>query len=487
MRIADALKLGKKQHQIAFVNIDLKTDIPLFIDPMSFDDDPSFFAEKCRADIDSFFAAVLKAAKANDLDAGLALLSALEEPNETHLGLSRGKPRGRGLNKKLARKIFASMTTSKAVDSGLVSDLSDAFMFIHGIGPDIVSDMTTNIIRRHLVDFTHEQFNFYDIPIDTKIPSGLIWDSHSERWIEDRLDFIPVIKKQRILLIPKQIVRWRRDFEKAGRKFYTEFFVNFIRQRELNSNGPLVTLVKKNGVVVRREVYRKDIELKHPNNKSTIEEFAIDHRDVYEKFKQSLTRHNPLSDRALMNYQEDSYRENEFCREAAKSLQNIPTGARHATDYQHLVIGLAHFLFYPSLTNPVLERPINSDRKRIDITFDNSASTGFFARIRTDSFFVSREVMMECKNYSEDISNPEVDQLIGRFDPRRGRFGIIFCRNIIDKNRTIDRCIDAFKSAQGAIIVITDADIIEMLEADMLHRERKVQQILQNQMRKLLA
>lgn len=135
----------------------------------------------------------------------------------------------------------------------------------------------------------------------------------------------------------------------------------------------------------------------------------------------------------------------------------------------------------------MLERPINSDRKRIDIAFDNSATSGFFARVRTDPFFVSREVMIECKNYSEDISNPEFDQLIARFDPRRGRFGIIFCRDIIKKDRALNRSIDAFKSAQGAVIVLTDVDVIEMLEADMLHREQKVQNILQNQMRDLLA
>jgi hypothetical protein len=487
MRIANALKLEKKQHQIAFVNIDLKTDIPLFIDPASFQDDPSFFAEKCRNDIESFFAAVLKAARDNNREKGLALLSGLEEPNETHLGLSKGKPRGRGLNRKLAQKIFANMSASKAVDSGLVSDLNDAFMFIRGIGPDIVSDITTNIIRRHLIEFTQEQFNFYDLPIETEIPCGLIWDSNQEKWIEDDTDFIPIIKKQRILLVPKQIVRWRRDFEKAGRKFYTEFFVNFVRQRELNSDGPLVTLIQKRGIVVRREVYRKDIERNHPNNKSTAEQFAVEHKDIYEKFKKSLTKHNPLSDRALMDLQEDGYRENEFCIEAAQSLREIPTGRRHATDYQYLIVGLAHFLFYPYLTNPVLERPTNSDRKRIDISFDNSATTGFFARVRTDPFLVSREVIIECKNYSEDIKNPEFDQMIARFDTRKGRFGIIFCRDIIDKERALNRCADAFKSAQGVIVVLTDTDVIELLEADMLHREQKVQQVLQNQMRNLLA
>lgn len=486
MRIANALKLDKKQHQIAFVNIDLKTDIPLFIDPLAFQDDPSFFAEKCRADIESFFSAVLDAAQSNDVARGLTLLSALEEPNETHLGLSQGKPRGRGLNRKLARAIFSNMCASKAVDSGLVSDLTDAFMFIRGIGPDIVSDMTTNIIRKHLIEFTQEQFNFYNIPIDSEIPVGLIWDASGSRWLDNSIDFIPIVKKQKILLVPKQIVRWRKDFEKAGRKFYTEFFVNFIRQRELMSNGPLVTLIEKRGIVVDKKVYRKDIEHLHPNNKSTAEQFAVDHPEIYEKFKKSLSRHNPLSDLALMSYQEDSYRENEFCSEAAVSLKNMPPGKRHSTDYQHLMVGLAHFLFYPSLTNPVLERPINSDRKRIDISFDNSAPAGFFSRLRTDPFFLSREVMIECKNYSEDVENPELDQMIGRFDPRRGRFGIIFCRSISDQKKADNRCSDAFKSAQGGVILMTDDDVISLLEADMLHRQARVESLLQAKFRRLL-
>lgn len=123
------------------------------------------------------------------------------------------------------------------------------------------------------------------MPCIAYAPISLRSQVHSCRWIDDGSDFIPIIKKQRILLIPKQIVRWRRDFEKAGRKFYTEFFVNFIRQRELSSDGPLVTLIQKKGIVVKREVYRKDIENKHPNNKSTAEQFAVEHRDIYERFR----------------------------------------------------------------------------------------------------------------------------------------------------------------------------------------------------------
>lgn len=116
--------------------------------------------------------------------------------------------------------------------------------------------------------------------------------------------------------------------------------------------------------------------------------------------------------------------------------------------------------------NPILERPINDGRKRIDISFDNAAERGVFSRIRQDPFFVSREVMIECKNYTHDLENPDIDQLIGRFDHRRGRFGIIMCRGINNNNLIQDRCADAFRSQQGAIVVLTDIDIHEFLWLD---------------------
>ena len=40
--------------------------------------------------------------------------------------------------------------------------------------------------------------------------------------------------------------------------------------------------------------------------------------------------------------------------------------------------------------------------------------------------------MVECKNYSRDLKNPELEQLSGRFSPRRGQVGIAACRTIED-------------------------------------------------------
>jgi len=484
MLFSEVLGLRKSQPQLDFVDIELDTDTPLFIDPAAFHDCPGYFAQKCAADITSFFDAVLHAAGEGDDEMGERLLAALREPDEIHLGLSKGLPKGRGLGHLQASIIFERIKTSKALKTGLVQDLNDVLMFVRGVGPDIVSDITTNIIRRHLIKYTQDQFDLMGLEINNNIPTGLLWDPVDAKWEED-FDEIPVVKDRRILLVPKRFVKWRYDFSKAGTQYYNKFFINYIRQDQLNKNGPLVSLIPKKFGPAEKKVFKTDIERKFPNTKGKLEEFSTNHPDIYDKFKSSFFRHNPLSINSLMGFHGDDFREIEFTNHIIDALRKLPSGAKHSADYQSMIVGIAHFMFYPELTNPVLERPLNGDRKRIDIAFDNSSTAGFFSLVRTHPFLMSSEVMIECKNYSHDIANPELDQLIGRFDPRRGRFGMLFCREVTNKGRLADRCADAYRSAQGAIIVLTDEDVIEALDAGVFDRARTIERIMSSQMRDL--
>jgi hypothetical protein len=128
-----------------------------------------------------------------------------------------------------------------------------------------------------------------------------------------------------------------------------------------------------------------------------------------------------------------------------------------------MVVGILNLLLYPHVSNPVIQREINQGRKRIDICFDNAATTGLLNLVRTDPFLVAREVMVECKNYSRDVANPEFDQLLSRFDPRRGRFGLLVCRNIDNRSLAEARAIDGFRSGQGVVISLTDGELVDSL------------------------
>lgn len=87
----------------------------------------------------------------------------------------------------------------------------------------------------------------------------------------------------------------------------------------------------------------------------------------------------------------------------------------------------------------------------------------FFNWVWEKAQVICPSVFVECKNYSSDISNPELDQMIGRFNPRRGKLGIIACRSFDDEELFIKRCIDSFKDDHGLILPISDKDIIACL------------------------
>lgn len=402
MQISERLGLKRTQPELDFVDIELTTDTPLFLDPAAFYEGEGAFAESCSRDIEQFFEAVLHAAGTEDWELGLRLLRGLREPDEIQMGFSSGVPRGKGVGDKQAEQIFEAMFRSRAVQSGLIRDLNDALIFVPGIGPDKVSDITTNIVRRHLITYTQTQFELYGKSINTYMPTGLLWDSVEADWRES-YDYIPVVDNRKILLVPKRYVKYAKDFSQAGRRYYDGFVANFIRTRELSNMGRLVRFRElKDGTKIPH-VYKEDIERDTPRDKSSVADFSMKRPDVYEKFKASFFRHNPMSVSSIIAAQGGDFREIEFSKHAVTALAAIPPGARTASDYQSLIVGLLHFLLYPNLTNPILERPINDQRKRIDISFENAAAGGVFARLRQDPFFLAREVMVECKNYTHDL------------------------------------------------------------------------------------
>ena len=93
---------------------------------------------------------------------------------------------------------------------------------------------------------------------------------------------------------------------------------------------------------------------------------------------------------------------------------------------------------------------------------------GFFTYVPEKVNIPCPLVFIECKNYSKDIKNPELDQMIGRFSTRRGRLGIISCRKLDDEKLFLARCADTFKDDNGLIIPITDKDIQRCLKCLIL-------------------
>src|SRR6185437_3886429 len=126
--------------------------------------------------------------------------------NETFLGQSTGRPSGRGVGRDKADDLAGALKNSRPFNTGLLSDISEAELFIRNIDPDAISDLTTNVLRGLLAEYTGEQCALYGIQVRQTNALGPIWSIESSDWEAKTLE-LPFSNSRPVLLVPKYSVR----------------------------------------------------------------------------------------------------------------------------------------------------------------------------------------------------------------------------------------------------------------------------------------
>src|SRR6266487_5557811 len=134
MHVTDLYGLDRTQGTVDFVDVDTSTDNAIFIDPRAIRLQDGYLENQCVALLVSFFTEVLDAIREGRPGRVRELMRALGEPNETHLGYSRGRSRGRGLTGKRNEEIADAISSSKAAATGLLEDLEDTALLVPGDG-----------------------------------------------------------------------------------------------------------------------------------------------------------------------------------------------------------------------------------------------------------------------------------------------------------------------------------------------------------------
>ena len=147
-----------------------------------------------------------------------------------------------------------------------------------------------------------------------------------------------------------------------------------------------------------------------------------------------------------------------------RDLSGIACGPKTAHVYHRFMFECLGQLFYPRLTDGQLEHDLHSGAKRVDIVFTNSATDGFFHRLAIQRI-PCPFVFVECKNYSKDPGNPEIDQLAGRLSKRRGRLGLLLCRKLRARDRVIAKCRAVLNDNKSYILALDDEDLSALLSA----------------------
>ena len=142
-----------------------------------------------------------------------------------------------------------------------------------------------------------------------------------------------------------------------------------------------------------------------------------------------------------------------------EELKSIEPGNSDAKKYENTMLTILKALFCPPLTDPHTQVRTSDGREIIDITFQNSAESGFWHDIKNrHNNFV---IVFELKNMV-DLANEEFNQISSRLDDKRGRFGVLISRD--NDNLDLQRAYRKLNNQDQIILNITDREIIDMLQ-----------------------
>lgn len=455
-RVSEIFNLGFGQGSLDFVDVDIFTDTALFLSPRALEVLGTDWGDECVHLVRSFFGEVMSLIKAGKNRAAEELLGELREPNETHLGLSVGKSRGRALGTESAQKVWEALSESEAAKSGLLKDLEDTALMIEGIGVDIISDVTTNIIRGPLIVYTQEMAKHYGIPLEPNVAAGHVWDPTKKAWVSVVAD-LPLTPEGKLLLVPKAAVR-ASPLYKAG-DYYRHFVLTFLQEEEFKAGTSLVRFLR-DGTPIPPS--KKSLAQKYGKGKAVSVEQTLANPEILDRYRTVMKKapYAPLSAEEIADASNTAPPDWD---ELLDAVLSVKPGKKTATEYERATEALFSALFTPDLAFPDRQSAIHNKKKIVDIRFTNVAPEGFFDWVA--NHYTAPHIWVECKNYSGEVANPELDQLSGRFSPRRGRVGILVCRNFDDKDRFLQRCRDTADDDRGYIIALDDDDLVELVRA----------------------
>lgn len=464
MRVSEYYTLELTQPSLDFVDVRLDTDVPLFVDPTALNLLDTEWGVRCRSIIHDYFGLVLECITNGEHDKAKALLGQLGEPNETHLGLSKKRSRGHGMGKILADKMWEALSESSAVRTGIITDLEDTALLIDGIASDVISDIVTNLIREPLLEYTAEMANQYGIPLQTR-RTRRIWDIQAKKWVvKDMPQAITIVdnREERLLLVPKAIVRKSISYD-AG-VYYNQYLVEKLQEEEMDRG--FVRIIKSTGE--HKPPTKTSIKENHLdadgkiNQKEQNRTLTPERLDVLERFKQE-TADNPKPVLDHQQIADEAETPPPDWDKLLKDLIDIPSGRNDATQFEKATQALFTALFYPWLAHPMPQTKQNNGRKRVDITYYNVATDDFFGWVK--SHYTAPYIFVECKNYTTDIGNAELDQLSGRFGTSKGQVGISVSRQINDRDKIDASCRDTAQQGRGFIIALDDEDLKALVDA----------------------
>lgn len=417
------------QYQVDFVIPRIGIDLPLGIDPfLLFKSRDEEYRHLHEVILDTFNAGI-KAIREGNPDEARRLFD-FPEVSAIGLGYTQGGKRGSGVGSYLAGLIIDTLEASPALQERGVRHVEEMQLLSAGIGPDRVSDIAANILKRFLIDYTQVQCRIWDIDMVKDVPVQHILNHETLQW-EDSFEELPIAPSNGapILFVPRRIVRvlpWIN-------------YDDFLRS-EFNAY-----------LRIRRDQARSATRAK-------TDVVAVTRRDISLVERYVGTREAQASEaRPAMDYIDEN-----ACREAERlknRLAAIAPGRADAEEYQQLVLEILNFLFSPELIDGQPEVRTIDGTERRDIIFTNDSDEAFWDYVRNKYGLL---LMFEVKN-KDELDMSAINQTATYLGNRIGKLGVIVTRHAPGQS-LIKKTISVFNDGEKVILILCDEQVRELLD-----------------------
>jgi len=418
------------QYQVDFVIPRIGIDLPLGIDPfLLFKSRDSEYRQLHTLLIATFNAGVV-AIREGDTNEAHRLFD-FPEVSAIGLGYTQGGKRGSGVGSYLAGLIIDTLEASPALQQRGVRHVEEMQLLSAGIGPDRVSDITANVLKRFLIEYTQRQCRIWNVEMANNVPVSHIFNHLSKEW-EEAFEDLPIspINGAPILFVPRRIVRvlpWINydDFVRSEFNAYLKARRDQIKKSSTQAKIEVVTVTRRDISLVER--YVKAREAQGGDARPT-----LDYID------------------------EDICRESERLKER---LAAITIGRSEAEQYQHLVLEILNFLFNPELIDGQPEVKTIDGTERRDIIFTNDSDESFWEYVRNEYGII---LMFETKN-TEELDTDAINQTATYLGVRIGGLGVIVTRRP-PKDSIIKKIMTVFNDGRKVILTLCDDHLRELLD-----------------------
>jgi hypothetical protein len=269
-----------------FVDVRIDADTQLFIDPCLLEVASDEWSRTASLTMQSYFTTLFSRWRSGQ--SATDLLCHAREENAAKFGYGTGY-NGKGNTAEGLGKIFADVAQrTKAIQT--LSKAQDLVVFVNRFDEDGMSDLLTNILHKHLNDFTVAQLQHCGIK-PTEKRKFHAWSAKTLRWEEYNAPCFSH-EGRKILLVPKWIVR--KNFLFGPEQYIRSVIVENIRREndweDMSKNDVLANMAKRG----------------HDWRYTYVDEYTIRHQDILSSYHNMLPVRYRRSDAGMTDERLDA-------------------------------------------------------------------------------------------------------------------------------------------------------------------------------------